>query len=290
MLNFLVLGDWGRGGTPAQHRVAAGMARVAREMKACFVVTTGDNFYEDGVTDVADAHWRRSFEDVYTAASLQTAWYATLGNHDYRGSVEAQIDYSARSSRWCMPERYYAMEAPIDNSTTALFVFIDTSPLLLRYRQDGSESMANITCQNPATQLAWLQSTLALSNAQWKFVVGHHPIYSGSPFHGATAELQHHLLPILQAQSVHAYFCGHEHDLQYLIAQDIHYIVSGSGSECRNTGVCEFSRFSQSSLGFTAVSLAAEQMQLGFYNADGQRIYCSTFTPSRRVLTSVETA
>jgi hypothetical protein len=45
------------------------------------------------------------------------------------------------------------------------------------------------------------------------------------------------------------------------------------GSECRDTGLCAYSSFSQSTLGFVAVSLTAERLQCRFYNASGQCIY-----------------
>ena len=273
MLNFLVIGDWGRKGTAGQRAVARGMARVAARLRSRFVLTTGDNFYDDGVASVDDSHWQWSFEDVYTAASLQTAWYVALGNHDYRGDVQAQIAYGHQSPRWRLPAPYYAMEKAIDETTKAQFIFLDTSPFLRRYQPGGSESIEGMGGQNPITQLEWLRTALAASSAAWKVVIGHHPIYSGSPFHGGTPELQHLVLPILLEHAVQAYFCGHEHDLQHLCAHGLHCFLSGAASEWRETGRCAYSLFSQSTLGFTAVSLTAERLQCRFYNAQGQRIY-----------------
>ena len=189
MLNFVVLGDWGRMGTPEQHAVARGMGRVAATSQSQFVVTTGDNFYEDGVASIDDPHWRGSFEDVYTNASLQMPWYVALGNHDYRGNVQAQIDYTRHSARWRLPARYYAFEKTIDGCAKAQFVVLDTTPFLPRYRHSDGERLASVGEQAPLGQLAWLRATLARSDAPWKCVIGHHPLYSGSPFHGGTPEL-----------------------------------------------------------------------------------------------------
>jgi acid phosphatase len=80
-------------------------------------------------------------------------------------------------------------------------------------------------------QLAWLHATLAASTARCKLVFGHHPVYSASPFHGDTLELQHCLLPLLQMHQVQAYICGHEHDLQHLAVDGLDYIVCGAGAD-----------------------------------------------------------
>jgi tartrate-resistant acid phosphatase type 5 len=282
MLNFLVIGDWGRKGTPTQHTVAQSMAQVADRLQSRFVLTTGDNFYDDGVADLNDTHWTSSFEQVYTATSLQIPWYVTLGNHDYRGSVEAQIAYGTHSARWQLPSRYYAMEQDVDAETRAQFIFLDTSPFIARYQFGGAEFMPQVSEQVYQPQLDWLRDTLAASTAQWKIVIGHHPIYSGSPFHGGAVELQQLILPILRAYAVQAYLCGHEHDLQHLYADDLHYVVSGGGAEYRETGRCPHSCFSASSLGFTALSLTAKCMQIDFYNADAKRIYQTHAASSHR--------
>ena len=40
-----------------------------------FVISTGDNFYEDGLTGVSDPAFNESFINIYTASSLQKQWY-----------------------------------------------------------------------------------------------------------------------------------------------------------------------------------------------------------------------
>lgn len=273
MLNFLIIGDWGRKGTPGQCAVADGMTRVAGRLRSRFVVTTGDNFYDRGVSSLHDAHWQESFEDVYTSSALQIPWYVVLGNHDYQGCIQTQLDYGRSCPRWYLPARYYAVEKAIDATATALLVFLDTSPFVGRYRVEGSEYIESLRGQDTEVQLAWLEATLAASRAQCKLVFGHHPIYSASPFHGDTLELQHRLLPMLHAHHVQAYICGHEHDLQHLEADGVDYVVCGAGAEWRETGWRDLSRCSVSTLGFSAVSLTADRLHIEFYNAQGQRLY-----------------
>lgn len=290
MLNFLVIGDWGRKGTPEQRAVGAAMAHIAETLQSQFVITTGDNFYDDGVTSVDDPHWQESFEDVYTFAALQTPWHVALGNHDYRGNVQAQIDYSQKSRRWRLPERYYALEALIDEATPAQFIFLDTSPFLERYHDGSVETMAAVREQDPTRQLQWLEATLAASEAPWKVVIGHHPIYSGSPFHGGAVELQEQVLPILLEYGVQVYLCGHEHDLQHLGTPALHCIVSGGGAEYRVTGTIPYSIFSEGTLGFAAISLTADSLWLGFYDAAAQLLYQTAIPQSCAAMVAIPTA
>src|SRR5271154_3435960 len=98
-LNFGIIGDWGRYGRPDQMAVAQQMGLTCAKANASFVISVGDNFYEDGVRSALDLHWTQSFENVYAAKSLQVPWYVALGNHDYRGSVDAQLDYAKTHPR-----------------------------------------------------------------------------------------------------------------------------------------------------------------------------------------------
>src|SRR5271170_5423387 len=91
--NFLVFGDWGRQGEQDQVDVAAQMAKVAKDSGAKFIISVGDNFYENGVQSVDDPHWQKSFEEVYHDPALQVPWQVILGNHDYHGNCDAQIAY-----------------------------------------------------------------------------------------------------------------------------------------------------------------------------------------------------
>src|SRR5918999_3388302 len=138
MLNFLIIGDWGHRGIPGQLAVAEGMSRVSKRLESRFVVTTGDNFY-DGVTSVRDPHWHESYEAVYDSVSLQIPWYVVLGNHDYQGSVQAQLDYAQLSARWRLPARSYAVEEVVDREVYALLIFLDTSPFLASYQVESPE-------------------------------------------------------------------------------------------------------------------------------------------------------
>jgi hypothetical protein len=111
--SFIALDDWGRNGEYNQHSVAGQMAVAARALDVQFILALGDNFYPSGVRSTADPQWRASFEDVYSAHALNVDWYVVLGNHDYKGNPQAEVDYSRVSRRWRMPARYDSVRQTI---------------------------------------------------------------------------------------------------------------------------------------------------------------------------------
>jgi hypothetical protein len=258
-LNFLVVGDWGRYGSPPQRAVAAQMAHTAETLDAKFFISTGDNFYPNGVASVDDPQWQQSFEQVYADFVLHNDWFVVLGNHDYHGNPQAEVDYTQRSQRWHMPARYYTVIKHIDKAADAQFFFIDTTPFIAEY-QNASDQYA-IAGQDTTAQLAWLEQALAQSKAKWKFVVGHHHIYSGGK-RGTQQELERTIVPLMKKYGVQAYINGHEHDLQVIQhpGAKTTYLVSGTGSEHRPTGSTEGTLFSLSAYGFMALSLSSDRL------------------------------
>ncbi len=276
-LNFLVFGDWGRQGELDQREVAEQMGKAAQNLRARFVIAVGDNFYEDGVTSTTDDHWHKSFEDVYTARSLYVPWHVILGNHDYHGNCEAQLDYAKMSSRWHMPARYYVQSHVIDREITADFFYIDTTPMIKLYHRDNFAGGIhhNVRTQDVPKQLGWFRDALAASRAQWKIVIGHHPIYSGGE-HGDTPELIQNILPLLHEHGVQAYFNGHDHDLQHLTAGDINLFCTGAGSSVRPTRQTPHTKFAKSRSGFTTVCLGPENMDIGMIDYQGNTLYSTS--------------
>lgn len=52
------------------------MGVVGEKLDIDFVVSTGDNFYDDGLTGEHDPNFEESFSKIYTAKSLQKQWYS----------------------------------------------------------------------------------------------------------------------------------------------------------------------------------------------------------------------
>jgi len=271
--SFLVIGDWGRNGHFYQRDVAKWMDIASYQLDVEFIATTGDNFYDNGVASVQDPYWRTSFENIYHQPHLFVDWHPVLGNHDYRGNWQAQIDYSHISRRWEMPAQYYSKNVPLEGGATALVLFIDTNPLNPDYAHEAKYQEAY--AQGIKKQMAWIKQMLSTSTATWNIVIGHHPLYSSGKRYGQTSAIKEVLEPILHKYAVDAYIAGHEHDLQHnQIAGDaLVHIVSGGGSEIRPVGKYEFTQFAESTGGFVAVSLTRSEMAFSFINHDGKVIY-----------------
>lgn len=52
------------------------MGRIGEKLDIDFVISTGDNFYDNGLKGVNDPAFKESFTDIYIAKSLQKQWYS----------------------------------------------------------------------------------------------------------------------------------------------------------------------------------------------------------------------
>jgi phosphodiesterase/alkaline phosphatase D-like protein len=226
---------------------ASGMMPVAHAMKAYCATTRcdaavmlGDNIYPDGPTGgvdgVSDAKrfadiLARPYGDFGTIAP-QFRIYATLGNHDWRTSREAalgEVAYLERTPPFYMDGIIYRVK-PAGHPDVELFV-LDTEVLLAgetvykaELADDGSELPGRVLQKRPEwtkpqterekTMVAWLERSLRDSDARWKIVIAHHPLWAsaGSKFQEGKV-LRRLLLPTL-CRYADMYLAGHEHTLE----------------------------------------------------------------------------
>lgn len=264
-LSFVVVGDWGQG-NPAQRGLAVELGRIAETIHSRFVISTGDNFYPDGVAGRHDQKWKTLFEEVYTAPSLMTPWRIVLGNHDHQGSVAAQIKYNEVDPRWTLPAPYYKRTETTDGGVRADFFFLDTTPLLERARWPWK------LWPFESEQYAWLRRELAASTASWKIVVGHHPVFSGGT-HGSTPVLIEHLKPLFEKYGIGAYINGHNHSLEHVVVSGVNYLTVGASAKATNARSIDGTRFARSAVGFMAAKLHRENLLVEFFDDSGASIY-----------------
>ncbi len=243
------------------------------------VITTGDNFYEDGVTTVTDSQWQTSFERIYSDTSLQIPWLVSLGNHDYihLTSPDAEIAYTSISKRWNMPARYFQKDVTSSSGATISFFIIDTSPFIEAYQK--RDTKYHVLSQHTDRQLHWLDSALGACKSKWKFVAGHHPIYSASGYDGDQPELIAALLPILKRHHVQAYLAGHNHDLQHFHKEGMDFYVSGGGSQAKDSLRSTDALFSAVEGGFLDLKISGTNTTATFISSSGREINESVLKP-----------
>jgi len=224
-VELLVMGDYGmRDGRQAW--VASGLARMAAERNPAAIAAVGDNIYPSGAdykTSTISQWWR----DVYLPHnSLQRPWHVITGNHDWWTDARYERDYTGsgenRGGHWQMPTFWYKKTYSAPGLTVDAF-YIDTQVW------KGARMVDNtIGRQARQAQIDWLSSELAQSTADWKIVLGHHPVYSAGN-HGITEVLLSELDPMLRQHGVPLYFAGHDHSKQVIFYEGLSYVISGAG-------------------------------------------------------------
>ncbi|XP_037273882.1 tartrate-resistant acid phosphatase type 5 isoform X2 [Rhipicephalus microplus] len=299
-VRFLVFGDWG--GLPfypyttrIQRNLAKTMAVVAAAKRIDFVVSLGDNFYFRGVRSVDDRRFKRTFEDVYSAPSLQVPWLILAGNHDHDGNVSAQIEYSKRSKRWHFPSYYYKKTYQIPGAANQTMDILMLDTVLLCGNTDPEDEESQPVNRNEALynrQFRWIDKNLAESKSRYVLVAGHYPIYSACS-HGTTKCLERDLDPLLQKYRVNAYLAGHDHDLQHIrperLGWKVEYFISGCTNFINPSLIHRRSlprnslKFAWASVfsygGFAYMEVAEDSMVVTFYDSGGKILHENVLKP-----------
>lgn len=275
-VNFYVANDLGRNGYYEQKNIAETMGRMAEAIGIECVAAIGDVHHFEGVASVNDPLWMTNYELIYSHPELMVPWYPTLGNHEYRGNTQAVIDYAKVSRRWIMPDRYYTKVLE-DNGVTVRLVFVDTTPLIDKYRQN-SDKYPDAGKQDMQKQLAWLDTTLNNAKEDWVIVLGHHPIYADTGKENSERQdMRQKLNSVLtRHKNVAMYICGHIHNFQHIRQEgcDIDYVVNTSGSLSRpNVKPVEGTRYCSGIPGFSLVTADKQELTLHLVDKEGKVVY-----------------
>lgn len=280
-VNFYVANDLGRNGYYDQKPIAELMGRMAETVGIECVAAPGDVHHFEGVRSTQDPLWMTNYELIYSHPELMLDWFPTCGNHEYRGNTQAVLDYSGISARWNMPAKYYTKVLE-DDGVTVRLVFIDTTPLIDKYRKD-TEKYPDAGKEDMDKQLAWLDQTLAQANEDWVIVLGHHPVYAYTDKSDKErADMQKRLNPILlKHKNVAMYICGHIHNFQHIRkpGTDIDYVVNTSGSLSReNVQPVDGTQFCSGVSGFSLVCADKQTLSLHLIDKDGKVVYTVNHT------------
>ncbi|PKL78219.1 MAG: hypothetical protein CVV27_03680 [Candidatus Melainabacteria bacterium HGW-Melainabacteria-1] len=245
-VRFVAFGDFGTGAS-VQYQVAAAIKQKCEADGCDFAVTLGDNIYNDGVKSVTDPQFQSKFEKPF--AQLPFRFYMSLGNHDYRGNVQAQVDYTQQSKKWTLPARYYVFdEGPVT------FFALDT----------------NLPEQK---QIEFMQRNLAKAQTPWKIAFGHHPRFTNSAYKNTQSPALKKLLDLFCGQA-QLYLAGHEHDKQHLKANcGIEHLIVGTGGGQRRVGTGPNTLYAGNSFGFAWIEASQQTLRFELLDTKGKVEY-----------------
>lgn len=277
-INLYLANDLGRNGYYDQKPIAELMGRMGETIGPKCVIAAGDIHHFNGVASVNDPLWTTNYEQIYSHPELMIDWFPVLGNHEYRGNTQAVLDYGQISRRWMMPSRYYT-KVFNKKELSLRVVFIDTTPLINRYRKEYT-TYSDARKQNDVAQLQWLDETLRNAHEDWVIVVGHHPIYAEtSKSQEERDDMQKKVLPLLHKyNNVALYACGHIHNFQHIRKSNdkIDYVVNSSASLARKVNPIDGTQFCSSEPGFSVISATASQLNLYMIDKEGKVLYTVT--------------
>ena len=195
--------------------VAQQMANRTGSFPIDFITTTGDNVYPSGMIDIFDrTQFTLMYETFNKPGLWGKPWYPTLGNHDCE-NIPPMLEITHFYPMWNLPSPYYNLTLTLDNSATAVLVFLNGCTIACQQKLIYCDY--NYTEAEILEQYAWLEGVLdGAGAATWIMVFTHIPPFSAGSGSGDDEALKLNLYPILVRYNVTFLFGGHEHLAEYL--------------------------------------------------------------------------
>ena len=241
-LEFLVFGDSGTG-EKDQYLVGERMYEIcskSKNGKCDFALLLGDTIYPNGLNSsskykISDKDYeqlKNKFEKPYEKFENFDIW-VVAGNHEWKGDIQAMINYSKESKRWKMPYNHYKI--PLLPNWLNIYG-LDTTRINRLYsgnkfykdqinkKGNNSEKIGKQDAQNELC-----------GKEGWKILFGHHGIYSKgkhgnisfgnmqnlirnlNPFREREVikKMKESLEPIIKKCGVQVFFAGHDHHQEH---------------------------------------------------------------------------
>ncbi len=287
--HMLLLGDFGSGNTK-QREVAVAMQEYVKknQLATSGMMLLGDNFYSKMEGGVRSPRWKTGFEDMYPSSVFPGPAWVVLGNHDYgdnAGGDRVQLEYGKLNpwSRWTLPSKWYRFDFPahnpivtflcLDSNLPSRSISTSTSAVL-----KPAKAPTTLSKEEEAAQLAWLKCELVRPRARFTVVAAHHPLYSNGA-HGDGKTLINQWGGLLQQYGVHAYLCGHDHDLQHLEIKGLNtsFVLSGGGgAKIRDVSTKRQAAFAKTVHGFTHLQINCERLLFRHIDPAGNQLHAFT--------------
>lgn len=217
---FVAIGDTGSGNA-AQRRVADRMWDWMQDHPFHMVLMLGDNIY--GNTEITGGGDPRFFHKKFDVPydrfrERGVVFHAAVGNHDLQHDhARSEI---ADTGRFGIlgAEGYYKLSTPPEFNAGGR-PLADFFALNSELRDDAM-----------LRQVEWLKAELPKSNAVWKFIFLHHPLYTVRGQHAPAVRLRRLIEDSLEANHVQFILGGHNHF--YARMKPVHgtiQLISGGG-------------------------------------------------------------
>lgn len=241
LFRFAAVADTGTGDR-AQYAVARAMVRHHKRHPFDLVLLAGDNIYRNGEIEKINKVFERPYQPLLQRG---VKFYACLGNHDIRTeNGDRQIEYP----HFNMAGRYYT------------------------FRRDSVQFFAIETPHEAdwKRQLTWLREELRKSDAPWKVVFGHHPLYSSGKY-GVNEGRIKKLTPLFKKYGVQLYINGHEHDYERTRPIDgTTYLICGAGAKSRPVGRSEWTEYATERLSFAVNEVYGDRIVISGIDKKGR--------------------
>lgn len=195
------MGDTGSGSS-AQQRVSDQMWQWMQKNPFQLVLMLGDNIY--GNTEVTGGgsprYFHQKFDLQYERFQEKgVVFHAAIGNHDMQTNhAQGEIDDQRRFGI-LGPDGYYTFHSPAQFD-------VNGRPLVEFFALNSELKHEKLT-----QQVAWLKEELKKSNAVWKVVFLHHPLYTVRGQHAPALVLRHLIDESLKQNHVQIILAGHNH-------------------------------------------------------------------------------
>jgi len=256
---FAVIGDYGDAGG---NELA--VANLVKSWSPDFIITVGDNNYDDGLASTIDQNIGQYYHDYIKPYLGNTSLYGNgspdvnrffpvPGNHDWDASSLPAGDLTPYLEYFTLPnnERYYDFVWG-----NVHFFMIDS---------DDREPDGYL---ETSVQALWIKDKMEASTSIWKIVVFHHAPYSST---GSSTDLQ---WPF-KLWGADAVFAGHKHNYERLIVDGLVYFVDGLGGKSRQSFrdiLPESEKRYKEDYGAILVVATSSDISFSFHNTSNTRI------------------
>jgi acid phosphatase len=217
---FVAIGDTGSA-SPAQGRVAEQMWDWREKNPFNLVVMLGDNIY--GTTELTHGGdpklFPKKFDKYYKRfQDAGVVFHASVGNHDMQTDhAQGEIDDQARFGI-LGTDGYYKISTP------------DSFNVNGKHLADFFALNSELKGEKFDAQVKWLSEELPKSNAIWKFVFLHHPLYTVRGQHAPALVLRTAIEKTLVENHVQFILAGHNHFYSRMKPVDgMLQMISGGG-------------------------------------------------------------